>query len=119
MSQENANIHYALCSVLATASGGGVTPTYSFTKGFTSPNAVGTPSGAGSHTATGVYNLALDQPLDTINSTVQVSCKTATADASASYTRPDVNTIQVTTYAAGAAADTVGFDVVVHVPPAG
>lgn len=107
MAIEIANLWVAMATVTASASGAGVKPTYAGNSGFT--------AGAGDHSTAGVYDLTLDEPLD-MNAPVTATCKSAAFNAGCAVSRPDQNTVRVSTGLAGVADDTVSFTVMVANP---
>ena len=111
MAQEYTNLCRAMARVAASASGAGVQPTYTWSAGFNVASASNT------HTATGVYALVLDNAAASTDCAIFVSPLEATADCSFKVVQTSDTVITVTTYAAGAASDAVGFNVSVYGKP--
>lgn len=95
----------ASASVTASASGAGVVPTFANNNGFNAATST--------HTAVGVYNLDLDQPLAAADAWIVACPRGASADANVAVGHFSDTRKQVTTGLAGAASDAVSFDVVV------
>ena len=109
MSLEYGNINSALAKVAASASGGGVTPT------FTGASPGFNPTGAGAaHTATGVYDLVLDTPLAASSQAcIFVTAESTSFDTNISIEHVSDTVKRVRTGISGAASDLVGFNICV------
>lgn len=107
--QENFYLQ-ASAAVAASASGAGVVPTFTNNSGFI--------TGGGTHTAVGVYNLDLDQPLAAADAVIIATGRSALADVSVAVGHVSDTRKQVTVGTAGAASDAIAFDIAVFRRPA-
>lgn len=111
MSLEIPNFLNAMAKVTHSANGGAVLTTFVFNRGFTAASCT--------HTALGVYAFTLDAPLTAAECCVMLSVRASNAaDNTIEYVDTSDAVKTVTTLAAGAAVDTLDFDIMVFQRPA-
>jgi hypothetical protein len=109
MAVEVANVIQALASVLPSAAGPAVAPTFDGTSpGFNPSFAAGC-----THTAVGQYNLVVDESVEKTNGGMAlVTAISASPDTNVCFQRVSDTVKRVNTSIAGVASDAVGFSIV-------